>query len=292
MGANQRMSAKVKGKSRKIYGVVGLVIALLVVCLIAYNLTSANPPEDDHSSDYFFTSGFEAGIAADWQRTRTSLGDIPVLSETYKHSGEFSCKFRTTPTLNFAESTVVRDINATSTLYVRMYVYSDAGINSFVLRDRFYVVKIQDSSGRYLAEVGPRKYLTTDPVRWCMAFYRNSTSSYAVVGSSTITSIPAWTKIEIWYDKTLNLISAAINGVTEITVSPSNIGFMNLATLGDPTQVLCGIMKSSVSATPNPDLDPTTEYEISVYVDDVALGNINKGPYPVQTGLSIIGVAP
>jgi hypothetical protein len=222
-----------------------------------------------------FRSGFETGNFSEWAGTLVTNGLTPSVI-TFPFKGTYSARFLTNPTLAAANSQVYVNTSL-SELYVRAYVYVAQGITALQRHDRFNFIRLTHN-GWTVAVVGIRREADMAP-RWSLWYLRKldkTTSPVTYDGTHTYgTKIVGagdegrWICIEIHYNAATGLYEVWIDGQLEITMTVTP-GY-----LPEVRALQAGISKPGASGQP---YDPTGQYTIEVYGDEVIIADSYIGP--------------
>jgi hypothetical protein len=217
-----------------------------------------------------FSDGFESGDLSAWTGTHVANGLTPsVMKVPFK--GIYSARFLTNPTLDLARSQVYVRTDMTD-IYVRGYFYVQQGITALQRNDRFYLLRLLGPDNNPVALIGPRRD-GDQPARWCL-WTRKTTTPFTgdhVYGTTIITEADQgrWICVEIHFNRATGLYEVWIDGRLEVTrtVTPGD--------LTSVTSVQVGIYKVGATGVP---YDPTGEYTIEVYGDNIVIADKYIGP--------------
>lgn len=227
-----------------------------------------------------YRSGFEPGNLSEWTGTRVANGLTPAVA-TFPFKGVYSARFLTNPILALAYSQVYINTDF-GDIYVRAYIYVKQGITSLLRHDRFYLLRLMGPDNNTTMLIGIRREADQAP-GWCL-WYRKTTTPYDgthTYGTTIVTAADQgrWICIEIHHNAATGLYEVWIDGRLEITMT---------VTPGDLPQVTAlqaGIYKGGTAGQP---WDPTGQYTIEVYGDDVIIADSYIGPeVPVLPKLTV-----
>jgi hypothetical protein len=217
-----------------------------------------------------YRSGFETGNLSEWAGTLVTNGLMPSVM-TFPFKGTYSARFLTNPTLDLARSQVYVNTSLED-IYVRAYVYVAQGITALQRNDRFYLLRLMGADNNLTMSVGIRREADQAP-RWCV-WTRKTTMPYNgdhIYGTTIVTAADQgrWICIEIHHNRATGLYEVWIDGRLEITrtVTPGD--------LPQVTALQVGINKTGATGTT---YDPTGQYTIEVYADEVIIADSYIGP--------------
>jgi len=233
-----------------------------------------------------FQNGFEEGNLSAWTSQFLTNGAVNVQSTT-KRTGAYALQSHTDPTLNLARAQVSKSIALQSEAYARAYVYISEGPESMGTHDRFYFVRLL-ASDNATAVMGGLRREGTQPLRWVMWYRRGASGN----GSHTYGSIvePAsvmnrWICIELHYNQSTGLQELYVDGVLQISVDPSKDSLILPSQLPTILSLEAGVYKSGATGQT---YDPTTAYNITVFVDDCIIAQEYIGSdTPIQPKLTV-----
>ena len=216
-----------------------------------------------------FADGFET-MFSPWT-TAFTLGSCQAVEASQMpagiapHGGNYCGHFTTQATLQYAEAKVIRRIAQAGDVYVRAWFYIRQGITAMQNHDRFYMVTFKDSGGNLILSAGIRRE-GANPQRWVVWCRGLNTHRY---GTSSIDATPRWLCLEAHYNQNSGIYELFVNGTLEFTVT---------APMTNPPQVdtvVIGIEKTGTTGTA---WDPTGQYVIDMYADDVVIAQEYIGP--------------
>lgn len=210
-----------------------------------------------------FHDDLESGMFSPEVQFQKVFGEVNVVTPGL--AGSYGGQFVTQPTLEFAHAQAEVGVDL-----AEVYAGAYFQINKptvLGVHDRFYLIRALARGGS-LAIVGVRRE-GDKPARWTL-WYRETTDPHA--GTHTMGGLFNFTPRRIWvelhYNRALGLYEVFVDGHLEIsmTVAPVN---------PNVDMVQFGVYKPGASGTP---WDPTTEYLIDVFSDELTVGTEYLGP--------------
>jgi len=212
-----------------------------------------------------FYDNLESGNFSSLVQFQQVFGAVQVVSPGL--AGSYAGQFVTQPTLELARAQAQVSVDLPE-FYAGAYfqINNPAALGT---HDRFYLIRSLAGAAGNLAVVGIRRE-GDQPARWCL-WYRITTDPFA--GSHTYGGLFDFTPRRIWvelhYNRALGLYEVFVDGHLEISMTVAVGVNPNVDT------VQFGVHKTGATGTT---YDPTTEYLIDVYGDELTIGTEYLGP--------------
>jgi len=206
-----------------------------------------------------FHDDLESGNFSPEVLFREAYGAVQVVSPGL--AGSYGGQFVTQPTLEIAQAQAQVNVDLAE-IYVGAYfqINSPAALG---IHDRFYLIRAL-AAGGLLTSVGVRRE-GDEPAKWCLW----GAGGHTYGGLFDFTPRKIW--VELHYNRALGLYEVFVDGHLEISMTAAAGSNPNVDT------VQFGVYKSGATGTP---FDPTTEYLIDVFSDELTIGNEYLGGPP------------
>jgi len=207
-----------------------------------------------------FEDGFESGDTSKWDAETTTLGTLEVVNKPYAGSKGLKCA--TQPTNQTANARVEKNISADE-LWARAYFWIDETLPLTVDYDRFYIIRLQTAT---------EKYIDAGIVRVSGA------TKWAIIGSepfdiwdgtqlgTEVTQKSEWVCVEL---------HAKVNnseGAVELYINDQKVAYMDAdaSAIDGITSVMFGMTGKATTESAPPS---ATEYPVTLYVDQCVVAD-------------------